>query len=112
MKKFSEWIGTLREAEKEGQSNLQKSYQDYFKAKLSKYGAESPADLNDEEKKKFFNEISADWDAGKGVKPEAKEKMKKEAEAAKEKEKEKPAADVAELEGSPKEKMEDLTKTK
>jgi len=74
MKKFSEWVGTLREAEKKEQSELQKSYQDYFKAKLSKYGVESPADLDEEKKKEFFSEISKDWEKGQGVKPEAKEK--------------------------------------
>jgi len=112
MKKFSEWVGTLREAEKKEQSDLQKSYQEYFKAKLSKFGAESPADLDDEEKKKFFNEISADWEKGKGVKPEAKEKLEKEKKEAEEEEKKEPSKDVADLEGSPEEKMEDLTKQK
>ena len=112
MKKFSEWIGTLREAEKKEQSDLQKSYQEYFKAKLSKFGAESPADLDDEEKKKFFNEISADWEKGKGVKPEAKEKLEKEKEKAKEEEKKKPAEEIGELEGDSEEKMKELTKVK
>jgi hypothetical protein len=49
---------------------------------LAKYGVESPADLDEEKKKEFFNEISADWDAGKGVKPAAKEKVEKEKEDA------------------------------
>lgn len=82
MKKFSEWIGTVREAAEAKKSELQKSYQDYFQAKLAKYGVESPADLDEEKKKEFFNEISADWDAGKGVKPAAKEKVEKEKEEA------------------------------
>jgi hypothetical protein len=112
MKKFSEWIGSVREAEEKDLSPLQKSYREYFQAKLSKFGVESPADLDDEKKKEFFNEISADWDAGKGVKPAAKEEIEKEKEDAKEKEKEEPSKDVADLEGSPEDKMEDLTKTK
>jgi hypothetical protein len=76
MKKFTEWIGALREAEKD-QSDLQKSYQEYFTAKLKKYGVESPADLDEEKKKEFFNEISADWDKGKGAKPEGEKDIKK-----------------------------------
>lgn len=79
MKKFSEFIGSIREAEAAQKSDLQKSYQDYFKKKLEKFGVSSPADLDDEKKKEFFNEISADWESGKGVKeselpaaPEAK----------------------------------------
>jgi hypothetical protein len=70
MKKFSEWIGMVREAELREQSDLQKSYQDYFKGKLDKFGAKSPADLSDEQKKEFFNEISKEWEKGKGVKEE------------------------------------------
>ena len=96
MKKFSEWIGSIREAEEAKKSDLQKSYQDYFKAKLDKYGVKSPADLDDEKKKEFFNEISADWEAGEGVKPAAKEKVEKEKEEAGVKEGEIPAAKPAE----------------
>jgi|694.fasta_scaffold25733_8 hypothetical protein len=96
MKKFSEWIGTVREAAEAKKSELQQSYQDYFQAKLAKYGVESPADLDEEKKKEFFNEISADWDAGKGVKPAAKEKVEKEKEEAGIKEGEVPAAKPAE----------------
>ena len=68
MKKFSEWVEMVREAELLEKSDLQKSYQEYFKKKLEKFGAKSPADLNDEQKKEFFNEISKEWEAGKGVK--------------------------------------------
>lgn len=67
MKKFSEFIGTIREAEAVKKSDLQKSYQDYFKKKLEKFGVSSPADLVDEQKQEFFNEISADWEANKGL---------------------------------------------
>lgn len=78
MKKFTEFIGSIREAEEAKKSNMQKSYQDYFKAKLDKFGVKSPADLDDEKKKEFFNEVAADWEAGQGVKPAAKEKVEKE----------------------------------
>jgi mannitol-specific phosphotransferase system IIBC component len=95
MKKFSEFIGGVREAEEAKKSELQKSYQDYFQAKLSKFGVESPADLDEEKKKEFFNEISADWDAGKGVKASAEKKVEKEKEEAGIKEAELPAAPAA-----------------
>ena len=82
MKKFSEWIGMVREAELREQSDLQKSYQDYFKSKLDKFGVKSPADLSDEKKKEFFNEISKEWEKGKGVKENfIKEDVKAEAPA-------------------------------
>jgi hypothetical protein len=110
MKKFTEWVGVIREAEEKQQSSLQKSYEEYFKAKLAKYDVESPADLSDEEKKKFFNEISADWERGKGVKPEAKKEIEKEKKEAKEKETKAPAKEVGELEGSAEDKMKSLIK--
>ena len=75
MKKFNQWVDVVRQAHLNEASDLQKSYQDYFKAKLSKYGAESPADLDDEKKKEFFNEITKEWEKGKGVKPDAKKKI-------------------------------------
>lgn len=112
MKKFTEWVPAIREAQLNEASDLQKSYQEYFKAKLKKYNAESPADLDDEQKKKFFNEITQEWERGKGVKPEAEEKIKKEEKEADDKEKKEPSKDVADLEGSAKDKMEDLTKKK
>lgn len=95
MKKFSEFIGGIREAEEAKKSELKKSYQDYFQAKLSKFGVESPADLDEEKKKEFFNEISADWDAGKGVKPSAEKEVEKEKEEAGIKEAELPATPAA-----------------
>ena len=72
MKKFSEYIAVMHEAETAEKSELQKSYAEYFTAKLKKFDAESPADLNDEQKKEFFNEITKDWDKGKGAKPAGK----------------------------------------
>jgi hypothetical protein len=72
MKKFTEWVGVIREAEEKQMSELQKSYKDYFGAKLNKFNAKSPADLTEEQKKEFFNEIKKDWEIGTGAKPAGK----------------------------------------
>jgi len=72
MKKFTEWVGAIREAEEKQMSELQKSYKDYFGAKLNKFNAKSPADLTEEQKKEFFNEIKKDWEIGTGAKPAGK----------------------------------------
>lgn len=50
---FREWLN-----EREG---VETEYQKFFKKKLEKYGVESPAELSDEDKKKFFGEIDAEW---------------------------------------------------
>jgi len=73
MKKFTEWVGVIRQAELNEASELQKSYQDYFKRKLDKFGAKSPAELSEDDKKKFFNEITTEWEKGKGLKDGVKE---------------------------------------
>ena len=67
MKKFTQSIGAIHEAEAAGKSELQKSYQDYFSAKLTKYGVKSPAELETAKKSEFFNEISKDWERGQGA---------------------------------------------
>ena len=36
-------------------------YMKFFAGKLKKYGVKSPSELDDEKKKKFFNEIEKDW---------------------------------------------------
>lgn len=36
-------------------------YQKFFKKKLKKWGVNSPDELSDEDKKKFFNEIEKEW---------------------------------------------------
>jgi uncharacterized membrane protein YheB (UPF0754 family) len=46
-------------------SEKQKKYQEYFMGKLDKYGVETPADMDEETKKKFFNEVSSGWPGGK-----------------------------------------------
>jgi hypothetical protein len=72
MKKFTEAISALHEAEVKAQSELQKSYKEYFSAKLNKFGAKSPADLTAEQKTEFFNEIKKDWERGVGAKEAGK----------------------------------------
>ena len=39
------------------------AYKKFFDAKLRKYGVDSPEDLSDEDKKKFFNEIDKEWNS-------------------------------------------------
>lgn len=55
----------IQEAE---QSKLQKEYEEYFTKLLDKYGVKSPADLSEEEKKKFFDEVQKGWTKGTGAK--------------------------------------------
>ena len=47
--------------------NEETEYQAFFKKKLEKYGVSSPAELSTEEKKKFFDEVDAEY---KGEKEE------------------------------------------
>ena len=72
MKKFTAAVTALHEAETSAKSELQKSYTEYFSAKLNKFGAKSPADLTPEQKSEFFSEISKDWERGVGAKPAGK----------------------------------------
>lgn len=39
------------------------TYQEYFEGKLKKYKVDSPSELSDEDKKKFFEEVDAGWNA-------------------------------------------------
>ena len=55
MKKLTNFIN---EAEK---SKKQKEYQDFFTKKLKEFGVDSPAELSDADKKKFFNEVDKEW---------------------------------------------------
>lgn len=75
MKKFTQWVDVIREAEERQQSELQKSYKDYFSAKLNKFGAKSPADLDAAQKSEFFEEIKKDWEKGTGAKPAGKKDL-------------------------------------
>jgi hypothetical protein len=76
MKKISEWADAVREAEKRELSKLQQSYQEYFSAKLKKYGVESPADLSADKKSEFFSEITKDWEKGQGASEPGKKDVK------------------------------------
>lgn len=50
------------------ESELQDAYRDFFKAKLAEYGVASPAELDAEQKSKFFSKIKKEW-------PDAKEEL-------------------------------------
>ena len=50
--------GSEEVAEEEGDKE---DYMKFFAGKLKKYGVKSPAELSDEDKKKFFSEIEKDW---------------------------------------------------
>lgn len=65
MTSFKTFLQDLNEAEL---SPLQQEYQDYFKGKLDEYGISSPAELDEEAMKKFFNDVSDGWIKGKGEK--------------------------------------------
>lgn len=41
----------------------EREYDKYFKGMLAKYGVQSPADLSDDEKAKFFDEVDKGWKA-------------------------------------------------
>ncbi len=50
--------------------NEETEYQKYFKAKLKEFGVESPDELEDSEKKKFYAAVDKGWkskDEKKGV---------------------------------------------
>ena len=38
------------------------AYQKFFNKTLKKFGVKSPAELEDDKKKKFYNEIDAGWE--------------------------------------------------
>lgn len=48
-------------AKLEAESGNKEEYEKFFKAALKKFGVESPADLDDEKKKEFFNYVDANW---------------------------------------------------
>jgi hypothetical protein len=53
-------------------------YKKFFDKKLAKYKVDSPEDLSDEDKKKFFNEIDKEWKGDNEKKEElVKEYIKK-----------------------------------
>jgi len=54
-------------------SQLQQDYRKFFGDLLDKYDVESPADLTDEQKIDFFNNINKNWQSGKGQKKDPKD---------------------------------------
>lgn len=59
--------GDLKEDECD-ESEAQDAYREFFRAKLEEFGAKSPAELSEDQKKDFFNQIKAEW-------PDAKAEM-------------------------------------
>ena len=43
------------------QLEKESDYYIYFKNKLKEYGVNSPNELNDEDKRKFFDDVDAGW---------------------------------------------------
>jgi hypothetical protein len=58
-------------------SELQKEYRTFFLGKMELYGVKSPAQLTNEPKSEFFNEIKQDWAKNKLEKQKLKETKKK-----------------------------------
>ena len=50
------------------EKSLKDEYQEYFSDLLKKYKVSSPAELEEEEMKKFFNDVTNGWVKGKGEK--------------------------------------------
>lgn len=53
----------FREMIKEAKSGDKAAYKKYFSDMLDKYNISSPSELSDSDKKKFFNDVDAGWDA-------------------------------------------------
>lgn len=58
MKTFRELLN-----EKLNESQKEAEYKKFFDKKLKEYGVTSPDELSDEDKKKFFDEVDAEWKA-------------------------------------------------
>ena len=56
-----EWEAS-QDTPKDESTGDKKAYQAFFNAKLKKYGVKSPEELDDDEKKKFYDEIDAEWE--------------------------------------------------
>tara|TARA_B100000287_G_scaffold353158_1_gene342842 strand:+ start:611 stop:1354 length:744 start_codon:yes stop_codon:yes gene_type:complete len=54
------------DVEEEELSPKQKKYQAFFKKALKKFGVESPAELDKEKRKEFFDYVDKNYDAGEG----------------------------------------------
>jgi len=56
------------EIKEEELSPLQKEYRDYFTSLLKKHNVKSPAEMDDSEMSKFFDEVKSGWIKGQGKK--------------------------------------------
>ena len=64
MKSFNDFVSSKRKVnEAEG---LKKEYEEVFTALLAKYDVKSPAELDDDKKVEFFDDIKKHYTAGKG----------------------------------------------
>jgi len=74
MKSFTEFVSSKRQVnEAEG---LKKEYEEVFRALLDKYEVSSPAELSDEKKVEFFEDIKKHYTAGKGATAQGEELVK------------------------------------
>ena len=62
-KKVADMLQVAHESIEVDESEKQKKYQAFFKKALKKFGASSPADLDDDKKKKFFDYVDANYDS-------------------------------------------------
>jgi hypothetical protein len=53
---------TPKDEGKDGGTGDKEAYKKFFDAKLKKYGVKSPAELEGDAKKKFYDEIDAEWE--------------------------------------------------
>jgi hypothetical protein len=60
-KNLYEFKKAMEKAMKRLTMKEESKYQKFFKKKLDKWKIKSPAELTDEEKKKFFSEIETEW---------------------------------------------------
>lgn len=58
---INEWKKSKNESA-EGGTGDKKEYQEYFNKLLKKYGVKSPEELDEKEKKKFFDEVDKGWE--------------------------------------------------
>ena len=79
IQKFSDFQSKKNEtAQAIKEADLQKEYGEVFASLLKKYGVSSPAELDDDKKKEFFNEIGDHYTAGEGPTAKGEELVKKE----------------------------------
>jgi len=65
---IKEIVENVRNPKNEAElSELQKAYREYFTCWLKKYNVGSPAELDEAKMKEFFNDVSSNWDNGKGA---------------------------------------------